>query len=185
MVAEYLNKENETDNRIGTDFVSNKGNAENNENDNQVPNNYYVQMFKDARFPANVIVQDDALNGSKNSRYFNIDLWSKKNGILQLAKPSKSEKNKGCEELPYQKAGGMKGRNDGSFDGKITYNNNHPTVKSITLMSWLIKLVSKENDIVLDPFTGSGTTLIASKILCRKFIGFEKETEYCEIAITD
>jgi site-specific DNA-methyltransferase (adenine-specific) len=120
--------------------------------------------------------------GSK-SRYFNIDLWAERNGILQIAKPSKSEKNKGCEDLPNQKAGGMQGRNDGSFDGKITYNNNnnHPTVKSIALMSWLIKLVSKEGDIVLDPFAGSGTTLVASQILNRKWIGIEKEVEYVKI----
>lgn len=49
-------------------------------------------------------------------------------------------------------------------------------------MSWLVKLVSKENDIVLDPFMGSGTTLIASKILNRNYIGFEKEEEYIDIA---
>jgi len=48
--------EQESDNRIGTDFVSNGGDASNNANDNQVPNKHYVQMYKSAgRFPANVI----------------------------------------------------------------------------------------------------------------------------------
>jgi DNA modification methylase len=47
---------NETDNRVGTDFVSNNGDASNNQNDNQVPNKRYVQMYKsNGRFPANVI----------------------------------------------------------------------------------------------------------------------------------
>ncbi len=60
--------------------------------------------------------------------------------------------------------------------------NNHPTVKAIALMSWLIKLVSKENDIVLDPFLGSGTTAVACINLKRNFIGIELSEEYCKIA---
>ena len=49
--------EQETDNRIGTDFVSNGGDASANANDNQVPNKYYVQMYKPTgRFPANLIL---------------------------------------------------------------------------------------------------------------------------------
>lgn len=48
--------EQETDNRVGTDFVSNGGDASANANDNQVPNKYYVQMYKsNGRFPANFI----------------------------------------------------------------------------------------------------------------------------------
>lgn len=41
---------------------------------------------------------------------------------------------------------------------------------------------SEENDIILDPFMGTGTTAIASKRLGRNFIGFEKDKKYCEIA---
>ena len=48
--------EQESDNRVGTDFVSNGGDASANANDNQVPNKYYVQMYKPTgRFPANLI----------------------------------------------------------------------------------------------------------------------------------
>ena len=47
---------NESDNRVGTDFVSNRGDASANANDNQVPNKHYVQMYKaGGRFPANFI----------------------------------------------------------------------------------------------------------------------------------
>ena len=61
-------------------------------------------------------------------------------------------------------------------------NNFHPTCKPIKLMEYLIKLVSKEDSLILDPFAGSGSTLIAARKLSRNFIGIEKEQEYIEIA---
>ena len=60
--------------------------------------------------------------------------------------------------------------------------NNHPTVKPISLLQYLIKLVSKEGAVILDPFVGSGTTIIACIKLNRKSIGIEKESEYVKIA---
>jgi DNA modification methylase len=187
------------------------------------PKNHKDIALNSGRFPANCIVQDDALNdgtitkarssyrkGSENknmfgfeykdtnecdfndqgskSRYFNIDLWAERNGILQIPKPSKSEKNKGCEDLedvdwgPYRQDEWSRQNMGNTPDSKRKpVKNNHPTVKSIALMSWIIKLVSKEDDIVLDPFTGSGTTLVACQILNRKWIGIEKEEEYIKI----
>jgi site-specific DNA-methyltransferase (adenine-specific) len=58
----------------------------------------------------------------------------------------------------------------------------HPTMKDIKVIKNLVGLLTNENDLVLDPFIGSGTTAIACKELNRKFIGFEKEAEYKEIA---
>ena len=49
-------------------------------------------------------------------------------------------------------------------------------------MEYLVKLVSRENAIVLDPFAGSGSTLIACKKLNRKYIGCELSEEYIKIA---
>ena len=49
-------------------------------------------------------------------------------------------------------------------------------------MEYLVKLVSKEGHIVLDPFMGSGTTGMACKKLNREFIGIEMMPEYMEIA---
>jgi len=60
--------------------------------------------------------------------------------------------------------------------------NNHPTVKPVALMEYLIKLISREGHVVLDPFMGSGTTGVACKKLNRNFVGIEKEPEYMEIA---
>ena len=78
-----------------------------------------------------------------------------KHGLIQCPKASKKERGK---------------------------DNNHPTVKPLHLISWLIRLVSKEGDTVLDPFMGSGTTGVACKQLNRNFIGIELNEEYKTIA---
>lgn len=58
----------------------------------------------------------------------------------------------------------------------------HPTQKNLGLMEWLLKIHSNENDLILDPFMGSGTTAIASINTNRKFIGIELDEGYFNIA---
>jgi site-specific DNA-methyltransferase (adenine-specific) len=58
----------------------------------------------------------------------------------------------------------------------------HPTQKPVELCEWLIKTYTNEGDIILDNCVGSGSTLVAASTLNRRFIGFEIETEYIEIA---
>jgi site-specific DNA-methyltransferase (adenine-specific) len=60
--------------------------------------------------------------------------------------------------------------------------NNHPTVKPVDLMRYLVTLVCREGGTVLDPFMGSGTTGIACIRSGRKFIGIERDASYFEIA---
>ena len=60
--------------------------------------------------------------------------------------------------------------------------NSHPTRKNIKVIQHLIEILSSKNDIVLDPFLGSGTTAIAAEQLGRQWIGFELNPEYCKIA---
>ena len=60
--------------------------------------------------------------------------------------------------------------------------NTHPTVKNLALMRWLVRLVARPGDVVLDPFMGSGTTGVACAMEGREFIGVEREAEYIEIA---
>lgn len=67
-------------------------------------------------------------------------------------------------------------------DGGDACNVKHPTVKSIPLMEYLIKLTTKENDLIIDPFMGSGTTGIACINTNRKFIGIELDSEYFKIS---
>ena len=58
----------------------------------------------------------------------------------------------------------------------------HPTQKPVELIEYLIKTYTNENDIVLDPFMGSGTTGVACKNLNRNFIGIELDKNYFDIA---
>ena len=61
--------------------------------------------------------------------------------------------------------------------------NNHITVKPIKLIEHLLKIFSKENSLVVDPFLGSGTTALACKNLNRKCIGIELNKEYYDICL--
>jgi site-specific DNA-methyltransferase (adenine-specific) len=62
--------------------------------------------------------------------------------------------------------------------------NTHKTVKPLAICEYIIKLTTfSEDAVVLDPFAGSGTTLVAAKKLGRKFIGIEINREYVEIAL--
>ena len=142
------------------------------------------------------------------SRFYDLDSWWKSQihklpesvqktfPFMIVAKASKAEKNKGLEHLPKKKSSSMPGRRNAEdmSNSKIDHDvtgrfvtekqNVHPTVKPIELMSYLITLGSRENDVVVDPFVGSGTTCIAAKMLDRKYIGIEKEKDYAIIAKT-
>ena len=60
----------------------------------------------------------------------------------------------------------------------------HPTQKPIRILKRMIKLASRENDIMLTPFSGSGSECVAAKMTGRNFIGIELDNSYCEIART-
>ena len=58
----------------------------------------------------------------------------------------------------------------------------HPAPFPVELAERFINLYSYENDLVLDPFIGSGTTALAAKNLKRSYIGYEINPEYCDLA---
>lgn len=62
------------------------------------------------------------------------------------------------------------------------YNRNHAATFPVDLPAWFIKLFTEPGDIVLDPFMGSGTTAVACVRLGRKYIGFELNPQYVEVA---
>lgn len=58
----------------------------------------------------------------------------------------------------------------------------HPSPKPIKAMKALIERLTKPDDIILDPFAGSGTTLVAAEEMGRRYLGFEISEQYCKIA---
>lgn len=58
----------------------------------------------------------------------------------------------------------------------------HPTQKPVRIMTWALGLIPEPYTTVLDPYMGSGTTLVAAKQLNRRSIGIELSERYCEIA---
>jgi site-specific DNA-methyltransferase (adenine-specific) len=111
--------------------------------------------------------------------------------FLQLPKPAKKEKDLGLTGEEKMKAGAefrpnhmekaMDGETGNPYGRWDKVKNNHPTSKPVKLMSYIITLFTREGDFVLDPFLGSGTTGVASKLINRNFIGIEREKEYFDI----
>jgi site-specific DNA-methyltransferase (adenine-specific) len=105
--------------------------------------------------------------------------------FIQVPKPAKKEKDFGLtgEEKSTRRWRDDKGMKlTGSGNPRIeTGKNIHPTTKPVKLMSYIITLFTREGDWVIDPFLGSGTSGIASKLLNRNFIGVEREKEYFDI----
>lgn len=111
--------------------------------------------------------------------------------FFYCAKSSRREREAGCEGMPIKQKV-FNGQSDhsagmapGSVEDKFTTSparNAHPTVKPISLMRYLCRLITPPNGIILDPFTGSGTTGCAAMLEGFRFIGIEREAEYVEIA---
>ena len=124
-------------------------------------------------------------NGGSAARFF------------YCAKASPAERNAGLENMPdaekYTAKAGTFGVHD-CFSGKsgddawkakhpnLPKKNNHPTVKPVALMEYLIKLITPPNGTVLDPFMGSGTTGVACVKTNRNFIGIELDEAYFQLA---
>lgn len=104
--------------------------------------------------------------------------------FFYVAKASTSEKNAGLDDMPAVPVDdGREIPADNAFQrGKTLRRNTHPTVKSLKLMEYLIRLITPPDGTVLDPFMGSGSTGIAARRLKFGFVGIEKEPEYFEIA---
>lgn len=101
-----------------------------------------------------------AKRSPKSKHYFNYELMKEINGGTQMRDvwtlPAIAKWEKSC--------------------GK------HPTQKPLPLLARIILASTKENDWILDPFSGSGTTGIASTILGRRYLGLERETEFLEMS---
>ena len=121
------------------------------------------------------------------SRFFSLDAWAERNlPFLIVPKPSKAEKEmglgKGADKIVESYNQKHSEKNVPHKARPSGRKNNHPTVKPVKLMAYLITMGSREGDLILDPFAGSGTTCMAAKRLGRRFIGIELSEEYREIA---
>lgn len=163
-----------------------------------------INEYRDGRFPANVLCCDDVLNdgtehkrgclkpdynlGSKTvnvygertrqpeevpedsgtfSRYFDLDAWYEKK-LKELPESVK-------KTFPYLIVP-KPSKKEATLNGRIE--NSHPTKKPVKLMSYLITLGSREGELILDPYAGSGTTGKAARLMNRKALLFEQDGQW-------
>ena len=150
---DYSDEQDRNQNTEGLSrFLSTSGGWKNTSINGVIPSGKSIK----GRFPANIVTTEpDAF-------------WSK---YCNVTPPELSKK------------ASKRDRNSDWRGEEITFNRNtHPTCKPTDLMAWLVRLATPPGGIVLDPFAGSGSTLVAAKREGFNFIGFELEKEYVEIA---
>jgi len=131
------------------------------------------------RFPANILLDESAAamldeqSGESRSRSGgdrgNRQLWG---SVLGQQKRNGFNDSGGASRFFYVAKASKRERGA---------DNNHPTVKPIRLMRYLCRLITPPGGTVLDPFAGSGTTLLAGLMENFRAMGIEKEREYCDI----
>jgi site-specific DNA-methyltransferase (adenine-specific) len=110
--------------------------------------------------------------------------------FFYCAKASRDDRDEGCGALELKRTAKLGGSDNDRDDldpvserfRTQPSRNPHPTVKPTDLMRYLCRLITPPNGIVLDPFTGSGSTGKAAMAEGFRFIGIEREAEYIEIA---
>lgn len=127
------------------------------------------------RYPNNIVFDEDAREGLPEQalNYF----------YACICRPQ--EKHIGCEHLlndwVLMPNGLYRHKIFEGLEVRKPVANYHPTVKPLALMRWLCRLVTRKNGVILDPFAGSGTTLLAAMLEGFNFIGIEKQPEYIPI----
>lgn len=144
------------------------------------------QREQQGRFPANLVTLEEE-SEIVESKYFNI---TPKHLQKKASKKDRNSDYLGQEIQGEKKQKIFNGQSDKPsteikdvekrFMTQPTVNN-HPTVKPVELMEWLIKLITPPNGTVLDPFAGSGSTLVAAKKNGFSYIGIELTEEYIDI----
>lgn len=156
--------------RIGSDIITTTGYG-------------YNPTQHEGRFPSNVIldeeaaqVMDEQSNGT--SRFF------------YVAKVGKKERNLGLDDFEEKnhfflyETNTTKNWSDGSinFQKVQPRKNYHPTVKPINLLTYLVRMITPPDGVVLDAYMGSGSTGIAALLEGFNFVGMEMDEDYFNIA---
>jgi site-specific DNA-methyltransferase (adenine-specific) len=135
------------------------------------------------RFPANLILDEEAGK-----------LLDEQSGITKSVVRISEDKDNPANTYSLGRKGVTpRGHNDSGGASRFFYcakaskkergeSNTHPTVKPLALMRYLVRLATPPDGTVLDPFAGSGSTLVASMLEGFNFIGIEREQKYVDIA---
>lgn len=111
--------------------------------------------------------------------------------FFYTAKPTRDERDLGCSHLPRQSGGELTNRKEGTAGlanpragaGRTSGGHNlHPTTKSIGLMRYLCRLITPFGGLVLDPFSGSGSTGCGALVEGYRFQGIELDSGYARVA---
>jgi len=110
--------------------------------------------------------------------------WHRTNGTPQFSGDRPAQPGEGLAIMhgPNSKKSWSRGGHQAFWETSISSSGLHPTGKPLKLMQMLVNDFTEPGQLILDPFMGSGTTLLAAKNLGRKAIGIEIEEKYCEIA---
>lgn len=125
------------------------------------------------RWPANVLLDTESAGAlGEKARFF------------YSAKASRGERDAGLEAFAEsRRSDGRATDIDNPRLRTSARRNDHPTVKPIDVMRWLVRLVTPPGGVVLDPFAGSGSTLIAAEQSGFRSIGIELDDHYCDLAV--
>ena len=112
---------------------------------------------------------DNNLQDRVRNKYGKTEYKKNENGEVVLGKPKKGVPMSNVWDIPYLNP---------SAAERVGY----PTQKPISLLERIIDIVTDEGDVVLDPFMGSGTTLVAAKLKNRQYIGIDKSVDAIDLA---
>lgn len=151
---------------------------------------------ENGRFPANVILTYDETDFDEVCGAFPSEKGNSASRYFYCAKASKKDRDEGLDKFEEKQVygndmnwgyGNNNGDNFGERIANVKRKNTHPTVKSVELMQYLIRLVTPKNGVIMDCFMGSGSTGKAVMFENRernanyKFIGIEMVEEYLPI----
>lgn len=134
---------------------------------------YYLDWCQENKFKYNILTWNKPLSVMNRERYstnieYIIRIYGNGNALNKLDLDNNPEKSKYYSK--YKVYNQIRG------NGKL-----HPSQKPIEILNEILQVSSNENDIILDPFMGSGSTAISSININRNFIGIELDEKYCDI----
>lgn len=112
-----------------------------------------------------------------------VGVWVKNNPMPQM---SSDRPGHGWESISYMHKSGIKsawngGGSHGNYVSNTATPTGHPTPKPVKMFSSFVERFTNTGDLILDPFSGGGTTLLAARNMGRRAIGVELDEKYCEL----